>query len=100
MYVALLIFMIPGVHLTIIDPNYLGVGNFSHLWSILMLVKHILIVGMIVVGFWFNVVLRVGPMLSSKNGSSQAFSRYRFYVNCMAVTGVLVLLLTALSQMK
>ncbi len=100
MYAALLIFMITGIHLTIVNPNYLGVGDFGNLWSILMLVKHILILGMIAAGFWFNVVLRVGPMLSAKNGSSQAFSRYRFYVNCMAVTGVLVLLLTALSQVK
>ena len=100
MYAALLVFMITGIHLMIVDPNYLGVGNFRNLWSILMLVKHILIVGMIAAGFWFNAVLRVGPMLSSNTGSTQAFNRFRFYVNGMAITGVLVLLLTALSQVK
>ncbi|MBI5952271.1 MAG: hypothetical protein HY865_11485 [Chloroflexi bacterium] len=100
MYVALLVFMITGIHLTIIDPNYLGIGNFGNLWCILMLVKHFLIVGMIVAGFWFNAILRVGPMLSSKNGSNQAFDRFRLYVNGMATTGILVLLLTALSQVK
>ena len=100
MYVTLLIFMITGIHLTIIDLNYLGIGDFGNFWSILMLVKHILIVGMIVAGFWFNVILRVGPMLSSKTGSSQAFNRFRFYVNGMAVSGSLILLLTALSQVK
>ena len=100
MYVTLLIFMITGIHLTIIDLNYLGIGDFGNFWSILMLVKHILIVGMIVAGFWFNVILRVGPMLSSKTGSSQAFNRFRFYVNGMAVSGSLVLLLTAISQVR
>ena len=99
-YVALLIFMVTGIHLMLVDPNYLGVGNFHNLWSILMLVKHILIVGMIVAGFWFNAILRVGPMLSSKTGSSQAYNSFRFYVNGMAVSGSLVLLLTALSQVK
>ena len=100
MYVALLIFAITGIYLTVIDPNYLGIGDFGNPWSILMLVKHILIVGMIVAGFWFNAILRVGPMLSSKTGSSQAFTRFRSYVNGMAITGALVLFLTALSQVK
>jgi uncharacterized membrane protein len=100
MYIALFVFMITGIHLMIVDSNYLGVGNFRNLWSILMLVKHILIVGMIAAGFWFNAILRIGPMLLSTNGSSQAFDRFRSYVNGMATTGILVLLLTALSQMK
>ncbi len=35
----------PAIHLTFADPNYNGIGDFSNLWSILMLVKHLLIVG-------------------------------------------------------
>jgi uncharacterized membrane protein len=100
MYVALLIFMITGIHLMLVDPYYLGIGNFGNLWSILMLVKHILILGMIGAGFWFNAILRLGPMLSSKTGSAQAMDRFRLYNNGMAITGVLILLLTALSQVK
>lgn len=100
MYAALLIFMITGFHLMLVDPYYLGVGNFGNLWSILMLVKHVLILGMIAAGFWFNAILRVGPMLSSKTGSSQAMDRFRLYSNGMAIAGVLVLLLTAISQVK
>jgi len=100
MYVALLIFMVTGIHLTMIDSNYLGIGDFGNFWSILMLIKHILIVGMIGAGFWFNAILRVGPMLSSNTGLTQAFNRFCFYVNGMAVTGILILLLTSLSQVK
>jgi uncharacterized membrane protein len=100
MYAALLIFMITGIHLMLVDPNYLGVGNFRNIWSILMLVKHILIMGMIASGFWFNAILRVGPMLSSKTGSAQAIDRFRLYNNGMAITGVMILLLTAISQVK
>jgi len=100
MYAALLIFAVTGIHLTLIDPNYLGIGAFGNLWSILMLVKHILIVGMIIAGFWFNAIPRVGPMLSSTTGSSQAMDRFRLYNSGMAITGVLVLLLTTISQVK
>jgi uncharacterized membrane protein len=98
LYTALLIFLITGVYLTFVGPNYLGIGNFLNPWAILMLIKHLLIVGMIAAGFWFNAIMRVGPMLSSKTGAEQAFNRFRLYVNSMAITGVLVLLLTAFSQ--
>jgi hypothetical protein len=65
-----------------------------------MLVKHILVLGMIAQGFWYNAILRVGPMMSSNHGTEQAIVRFRNYVNLMAVSGVLVLLLTAFAQAK
>ena len=72
MYASLVVFMITGIYLMFADPNYLGVGNFGNIWSIMMLVKHILIVVMIGAGFWFNAIWRVGPMMSSRNGAEQA----------------------------
>ena len=98
MYTSLLIFIITGGYLTLVDQNYLGLGNFGNPWAILMLVKHILIVGMIGMGFWYNALMRVGPLMSSNSGAVQAFQHFRQYSNLMAITGVLVLLLTAISQ--
>jgi uncharacterized membrane protein len=98
LYVSMLVFAVTGVYLTLIDPNYLGIGNFNNPWAMLMLVKHILILAMIGMGFWYNGLMRVGPMLSSNSGASQALARFRQYSNLMAITGVLVLLLTAISQ--
>lgn len=98
LYVSMLIFALTGVYLTFVDPNYAGIGNFSNPWAILMLVKHILLVGMIGMGFWFNVILRVGPLMSSNTGAAEALARFRQYSNLMAIIGVLVLLLTAVSQ--
>jgi hypothetical protein len=100
MYLSLAVFAITGVYLTIADPNYLGIGDFRNLWGILMLIKHILIVGMIVIGFWFNAILRVGPLMSSNTGSDLAIARFGLYSKLMAVSGVLVLLLTALAQVQ
>lgn len=98
LYVSLLVFIITGTYLTFVDQNYLGIGNFGNPWAILMLVKHILIVGMICMGFWYNGLLRVGPLMSSNTGITQAISRFRQYSNLMAISGSLVLLLTAISQ--
>jgi uncharacterized membrane protein len=100
LYTSLLIFIVTGTYLMLIDSGYLGFMNFSNLWGILMLAKHILILGMIAIGFWFNAIWRVGPLMSSNTGAAQAISRFCWYVNAMAVCGVLVLLLTALAQVE
>lgn len=96
-YAALVVFMVTGTHLMLIDSGYLGFMNFGNLWGIVMLVKHILVIAMIALGFWSNAIMRVGPLMSS-NHPEQAVARFRKYVNIMAVCGVLVLLLTAISQ--
>ena len=98
LYAALIIFIVTGIYLMFIDPNYLGLANFGNLWGVLMLVKHILILAMIVMGFWFNAILRVGSMLGSNNSAGQAIDRFRRHAYLMTGCGVLVLLLTALAQ--
>jgi uncharacterized membrane protein len=98
MYASLVIFMLTGIYLTVADPNYLGVGDFGNPWAVLMLVKHVLIVGMIGMGFVFNGLLRVGPMMSSNNSAQLAIRRFRLYSNLMAISGIPVLLLTAFAQ--
>lgn len=100
LYVSLLVFIITGIYLMLVDTNYLGFAEFGNFWGIVMLVKHVLIVGMIAMGFWFNAILRVGPLMSSNTGVAQAISRFRWHVNAMAVSGVLVLFLTALAQVE
>ena len=98
LYASMFVFIITGVYLMIADPNYLGLGDFGNFWGVMMLVKHLLIVGMIVMGFWFNAIMRVGSLMGSNTGATQAISRFRWYTNAMAISGVLVLLLTALAQ--
>ena len=100
MYAALLTFIATGIYLMLIDSNYLGFGDFGNFWGILMLAKHLLVAGMIGIGFWFNAMLRVGPMMNTNSGGDQALGRFRLHANLMAILGVLVLLLTALSQVQ
>lgn len=100
MYISLVIFMITGIYLMFVNPSYLGVGNFGNLWSVMMLVKHVLVVGMIGLGFWYNAFLRVGPMMASNNNAELGIRRFRMYSNLMAIAGLWVLLFTAIAQMK
>ena len=98
LYGSILVFAVTGVHLMLVDPNYLGIGNFSNPWALMMLVKHLVIVVMIGLGFWFNMLQRVGPAMRSNSGAAQGVAKFRQYSNAMAVCGVIVLALTALSQ--
>jgi uncharacterized membrane protein len=98
LYVALGVFAVTGIYLTLADPNYLGLGNFHNPWSVLMLLKHILILGMIALGFWFNVIIRVGSLLRSTSNSALGVAQLRLYSNLMSICGVLVLVLTAIAQ--
>ncbi len=100
MYGSILVFATTGVHLMLVDPNYMGIGNFSNPWALLMLVKHIVIVVMIGLGFWFNMLQRVGPTLRSTSGSAQGIAKFRQYSNAITICGVIVLALTALSQVQ
>ena len=98
LYTALVVIALTGTYMTFVDPNYRGIGDFGNPWAVLMLVKHILIVGRIVAGFWFNGILKVGSMAGANPSSAPVLKRLRSYVNGMAIAGALVLLLTAAGQ--
>jgi uncharacterized membrane protein len=100
MYGALLVFLVTGAYLTLVDSQYMGFGNFRSIWAVLMLVKHLLLLIMAGMAGWNHAILRVGPQMSANSGVEAAIARYRKYVNFMAVSGVLVLLLTALAQVE
>lgn len=98
LYVSLLVFFLTGFYLMLVDANYQGIGNFGSPWAVLMLVKHLVVLVMIGIGFYFNAVVRVGPALRTRPGDAQTMARFHSYVNMMSVSGVLVIVLTALAQ--
>jgi len=100
LYVSLLVFIVTGIYLMFVDPSYLGIGNFGNPWAILMLVKHVAILAMIVIGFWFNFIQRGGQALRYDPNDVQAIARFRRYSNIMALCGVLAILLTAFAQVE
>ncbi len=100
LYGSILVFLVTGVHLMLADPNYLGIGNFGNPWAVFMLIKHIVILVMIGLGFWFNALQRVGPAMRSNTRAAEGVAAFRRYSNIMAICGVVVLALTALSQVQ
>ena len=100
LYGALAVFAITGVYLTLSDANYSGFGEFDSTWSILMLAKHIIILVMLAIGFWFNAIKRVGPAMLSTSNAAAGLKRFTLYCNLMNICGLLVVALTAIGQMQ
>lgn len=100
LYGSILVFMFTGIYLMIIDSAYLGFMDLSNVWGIAMFVKHVLIVAMLVAGFWYNAIQRVGMLLRSNSGVDQGIAQFRTFANIMSLCGVLVLLLTSLAQIQ
>lgn len=100
LYISLGIFLLTGFYLMLVDANYMGIGKFNNPWSILMLVKHLLILGMIGIGFWVNMIWRAGQRLRTDEQPAQALGRFRWYANTMGILGAAILLLTAVSQVQ
>lgn len=98
LYGSLAVFALSGSYLTLTDASYMGLGNFTSPWALLMLVKHLLIFAMLGLGFWFNAILRVAPQAGANSGAGQAAARFRSYIRLQALTGAAVLLLTGIAQ--
>ena len=101
MGLSLLIFIGTGTLLMFASPNYLGVGNFGNSWSIFMVLKHMVVIGMIAVAFWITTLTRpaMTVKLAAYNPHPPILYRMSAMIKLQAALGVLVLFLTGLARM-
>ena len=96
---SIALFTATGVYLLVIDPDYAGLGNvLASTWTTLMLVKHVLVVGLVVLGVAVDrLVRRVGTATSDDIRDA---SLHRLALSAEAATGLgaLAILLTAAAQ--
>jgi uncharacterized membrane protein len=97
---SVLIFIVTGIYLMLIDTNYLGVGNFGNAWSIVMLIKHVLVLVMIGAGIYTDRVVldKLAQPALAEAARTATLKRYTQLVNGLMIAGVFILLLTALAQ--
>ncbi len=92
---SLLIFLVTGTHLMLINKNYLGLGNFfANPWSILIVIKHVLVLAFIVLAFYSERAFL--GQISDQN--LRALRQFRWTLNINMILGLFILLLTALAQ--
>ena len=90
------IFVVTGVYLMLGDANYRGFGDFGNAWSVVMLVKHILVLAMIGIGAYID--RGILTRLADAATTGAAARSLRQAANAMMVCGTVVLLLTAAAQ--
>ncbi len=91
------VFLATGIELMTSDsdPRYAGVGQLQGGWASLLLIKHLVVVGMLVVGSSLDgILVRVGR----DDPARPIPARLLWTARAQAALGALVLLLTAAAQ--
>jgi uncharacterized membrane protein len=98
--IAIVVFIATGVYLLAIDGRYGGLGAFTATtWSMLMLVKHVVVGVMVVLGIGIDrLAAAVGD--ASDAGRGRTFELLVLTTDGMTVLGAIVLLLTAAAQLS
>ena len=55
---AVVLFFLTGTYLLVTAPEYTGLGDISTTWSALILVKHMLVAGLVGLGFLIDYLIR------------------------------------------
>lgn len=92
--------IITGIYLMFFDPSYAGFADFGNTWGIVMLIKHILVVIMIGLGYFTDrtILPAVSKPVKGKPGVNPFIKQLKAIVNLLAILGVAILLLTAVAQ--
>lgn len=92
---SVLIFLVTGTHLMLVNDAYMGLGDiFANSWSILIVVKHVL-----VLAFLALAALSERAYLGKISASDpRPLAQFRLALGVNLVLGLAILLLTALAQ--
>lgn len=92
---SLLVFLITGTHLMLINQSYQGLGNFfANAWSILIVVKHVVVLAFLAIAV-FSERVYLGQISDSK---PEALKRFRWASNINLLLGVAIVLMTSVAR--
>jgi uncharacterized membrane protein len=92
---SLLIFLVTGTHLMLINPGYLGLGNyFANSWSVLIVIKHVLVLVFMALAI-FSERAFMGQISDQKPA---ALKQFHWALNINTTLGVIIILLTSIAQ--
>lgn len=105
-YVSIGLFIVTGIPMLLLNENYAGLGNIDSLWTLLLAIKHVLVIVMIVIAVYTGEVVarRINRLMTGGGASEgpppelarlQRLQLKQAKVNL--VLGVIVLLLTGIA---
>ena len=96
---SLVLLTVTGAYLLVSDARYAGLGNlFASSWTTLLLVKHVLVVGLIVVGVGVDMLIRQAAEATTDRARTSATGFAALAADGATGLGALIVLLTAMAQ--
>jgi uncharacterized membrane protein len=97
--ISLVLFGATGAYLLVVDQHYAGLGNvFASTWTTLMLIKHVLVIGLIVLGLYVDILIRRAGDATSDDVRGSVLRRVGWSAEGATGLGALIVLLTAAAQ--
>jgi uncharacterized membrane protein len=96
---SLVLFMATGTYLLVVDSHYAGLGNvFASTWTTLMLVKHVLVIGLVMLGVTVDHLIRQAGDAANDRDRESALRRVALGAEGATGLGAVIVLLTAAAQ--
>lgn len=96
---SVVLFTATGMYLLFSSPHYAGLGNFfASTWTTLMLAKHVLVVGLIVLAVDVDRLIRRIGAATSEDARDSDLRRLALSAEGATGLGALMILLTAAAQ--
>ncbi len=96
---SIIFLIVTGIALTGFNKQFSGIGIFENNWTSVLIMKHTLVIGMVVVHFYRGLVL--SPKIGRTEIPTEKKSLQKISLNLVKVNfffGILVLLLSAISS--
>ena len=94
---SIILLIVTGAVLTAVNKQFSGIGNFGNSWSLGLIVKHVLVLGMFGVHFYRGLVL--APNIARTESATEKASLQKLSLNLVKVNfclGLLVLLFSGI----
>jgi uncharacterized membrane protein len=97
--VSMVLFVLTGSYLLVADPEYAGLGDvFASTWTVLMLLKHVLVIVMVGLGVAVDVFVRHAAAADSDASREKTFRRLAWSSEGAMGVGALIVLFTVAAQ--
>ena len=96
---SLILFAVTGSYLLVVDPHYQGLGNlFASTWTRLIMIKHVLIIGLVVLAGLVDWLIRRAPDPDEPDDRGPGLGLIALAADGVTGLGALIALLTVAAQ--
>lgn len=96
---SVVLFVVTGTYLLLINPDYRGLGSFTTTWAVMMLLKHLAVIGLVGLGVIIDYLIRGLPEIARDEDRAKDMRWVRFAAEGATALGALIALISAAAQL-